>query len=210
MTTLTDEELRSMSPEDRRDLTRRLAEINSPHLRPHPARRRVVLVICIGATLFLLGWIPLIAISLPRHYVAAHWVAAWVGFDIGELALLAATAYLGLRRRQAVVLTAFTSAALLVCDAWFDLTTAATRGDQITTLVSAFLGELPLAALLFAMSWWLLSQSLRRAYALAGHDDHPVSFLRMPIQLEFEPGPFRRGRRRHRRRIRSDRRHRDR
>ena len=50
-------------------------------------------MISIGATLFLIAWIPFIAISLPRHYVAVHWVAAWVGFDIAELVFLGATAY---------------------------------------------------------------------------------------------------------------------
>lgn len=187
--TISDDQLLAMTPEERRDLTKRLAELNSPHLKPHPSRRRVVLFVTIAATVFLIAWIPLLAISLPHRYVAHHWVLTWVGFDVAELAFLAITAYFALRRRQAFVLTAFAAAALLVCDAWFDLMTASTSADRVGAIISALFGELPIAALLFVMSWWLLSQSLRRAYALAGHDDHPVSFFHMPMQVEFEHGP---------------------
>jgi hypothetical protein len=49
--------------------------------------------------------------------------------------------------RPAVVATAVT-VTLLGCDAWFDLTTASTMSDAVTSAVTAVAGELPLAALL--------------------------------------------------------------
>jgi hypothetical protein len=51
-----------------------------------------------------------------------------------------------------VVIFAFTTATLLSCDAWFDVTTASGRADMFTAIASALLLELPLAALLFALS----------------------------------------------------------
>ena len=51
-------------------------------------------------------------------------LAVWMGFDCVLIVFMAATAVLGWMRRQLVVLPAFTTGILLICDAWFDVLTA--------------------------------------------------------------------------------------
>jgi len=46
-----------------------------------------------------------------------------------------------------LTLAAFTTGVLLICDAWFDIITAGPR-DMLVSVLTAVLGELPLAAIL--------------------------------------------------------------
>ncbi|BBZ38378.1 hypothetical protein MCNS_14410 [Mycobacterium conspicuum] len=62
---------------------------------------------------------------------------------------MAATAYLGSRRRVLVVLSGFATAILLICDAWFDVNTAGPDDVWRSVFVAAF-AELPLAVLLIS------------------------------------------------------------
>jgi hypothetical protein len=78
---------------------------------------------------------------------------------------LAATALLGLLRRQLLVLTAFTTGVLLICDAWFDVLTAG-PGDRWLSGLTAVLGELPLAILLISGSLRILRLTVTRLYLL--------------------------------------------
>jgi hypothetical protein len=64
-----------------------------------------------------------------------------------------------------VVITAFMTAMLLACDAWFDITTASGRAGALLAIASAVFPELPLATLLFAVAHHLLHFTLRRAQA---------------------------------------------
>ena len=123
----------------------------------------------------------LLALTLPRHYVAGHWRLTWVGFDIILLAALAATAWFAWRRRQAVVINAFITATLLTCDAWFDITTASGQKDTLEAIASAVLIELPLAALLFWVAYRLLRAAVRRACGLDGHPGEPVRLGTQPL-----------------------------
>jgi len=66
-----------------------------------------------------------------------------------------ATAVLGYLRRQMVMLTAFATGVLLICDAWFDWMTS-NRADVGWATVSALLFELPPAVLLIMESCRLL------------------------------------------------------
>jgi hypothetical protein len=93
-----------------------------------------------------LGW------TLPRHYVANHWVLAWVGLDVAEIAMLLATAWAAWRQRAVLILFAIVLATLLLVDAWFDVTTAR-RGDFLTSALLAVFAEVPLSALLFWTAW---------------------------------------------------------
>jgi hypothetical protein len=126
-----------------------------------------------GACIGLIPWILLLAVTSPPHYVAAHWTTTWVGFDAAELVALAATAYFAWRRRQALVLAAYIAGTLLVCDAWFDVTTARAGNDEVESVLAALLIELPLALVLFAAATILLRMSLRRTVALAGGEGMP-------------------------------------
>jgi hypothetical protein len=123
---LSDDELRSMGDQDREDLVRRLTQVAGDiSLVKGRAQRERFVAITAGAAIFLVGWILYLAASLPRTYTTGHWRMTWVGFDGALAAVLAATAVLALWRRQLVIVAAMIAGSLLLCDAWFDATTAA-------------------------------------------------------------------------------------
>jgi hypothetical protein len=130
-------------------------------------RRRVFLAVTITVTVVLVPWTVLLGLTLPDRYVVAHWTAAWIGIDVAELLLLGATSYLALRRRPETVLVACMAAAVLCCDAVFDVTTASTRRDQTASVLTAVLIELPLAALLLITAWRHFHRLLRTANVFA-------------------------------------------
>jgi hypothetical protein len=115
---------------------------------PRPARgtRRAgwLLVAC---GLALLPWLYVLATRLPATATAAHWPVAWVGLDALEALGLLATGLLVARGDRRYALTATATATLLVVDAWFDTTTAASGGDFAAAVAMAAGAELPLAAL---------------------------------------------------------------
>jgi hypothetical protein len=180
---ISEDALRQMSREERAALSRRLAALSDelPSLRTGDERRRRFVVLLTGASVGLIPWIVLLAITLPHRYVAGHWTVTWVGFDIALLGCLALTAWLAWRRRQSVVIFAFTTGTLLCCDAWFDVTTASGRADTIIAVASAALLELPLAALLFAVAHHLQYLTLRRAQAALGVLDAPSALRKLPL-----------------------------
>jgi hypothetical protein len=180
---ISEETLRQMPAEDRAALARSLATVNAelPSLSAAEHRRRRLVLMLTVASAVLIPWIVLLALTLPRHYVAGHWRLTWVGFDITLLAALAATAWFAWRRRQAVVITAFITATLLACDAWFDITTASGQKDTLEAIGSAVLIELPLAALLFWVAYHLLRAAVRRACGLDGHLGEPVRLAAQPL-----------------------------
>ena len=180
---ISDDTLRQMSREERASLSRRLAALDSdrPSLSAGDERRRRFVILLTVASVGLVPWIVLLGLTLPRRYLAGHWTLTWVGFDIFLLSGLALTAWLAWRRRQAVVITAFITGALLVCDAWFDITTASGRIDLITAIASALVVELPLAGLLFAVAAHLLRLTVRRAQAADGLASARCRLLRVPL-----------------------------
>lgn len=105
-----------------------------------------------GCALVLIPWIALLFATLPSHYVANHWEVAWGGFDIGLGISLASTAILVARRSPFAEITATITGTLLVCDAWFDVLTSRGTSDISQAVATAFLIELPLAALCFWMA----------------------------------------------------------
>jgi ABC-type microcin C transport system duplicated ATPase subunit YejF len=89
---------------------------------------------------------------------------------------MAATAALGLLRRQLLILTAFTTGILLVCDAWFDVMTAAPP-DRWLSVLTAVLGELPLAVILITGALRILRSTATRLYVL----DAGMPLWRIPL-----------------------------
>jgi hypothetical protein len=162
---LSDDDLRSMSKDDLEDLLRRLASVagDLPSLTAGNRRRRRFVVIMTIATLGLIPWVIVLAVTLPKHYIAGHWTLTWVGFDLGLLTSLGLTAYFAWRRRRAVIALAFTSAAILTCDAWFDITTSSGTVDVVVAIVSAVLVELPLAGMLYVVAHQLLAAATAQA-----------------------------------------------
>lgn len=180
---ISDDTLLQMTSEERVGLSRRLAALDSdlPSLSPGDERRRRFVVLLTVASAGLVPWIIFLAFTLPHRYVASHWTLTWVGFDVVLLSGLSLTAWLAWRRKQAVVIAAFTTGTLLTCDAWFDITTASGRLDTITAIASALLLELPLAALLFAVAAHILHLTVRRAQAAEGCFDEPSGLLEVPL-----------------------------
>jgi predicted branched-subunit amino acid permease len=94
----------------------------------------------------LVPWTLWLTFSLPSKHVSHHYDVAWVGFDVALAAVFAATAFAAYRRSAALVGLAAATAAMLICDAWFDVVTSA-PGERLEAVLQAGLAELPLAAL---------------------------------------------------------------
>ena len=125
--------------------------------------------LALTAAVALIPWTIYLGLTLPENYTAQHWQATWVGFDILLLAFMIATAVLGFVRHHLLTLFAFSTGVLLVCDAWFDVLTAK-RGDFAVSILTAALGELPLAIV-------LIGGSLR----IARLQGHPVGRIKWPF-----------------------------
>ncbi|WP_326566465.1 hypothetical protein VSH64_31930 [Amycolatopsis rhabdoformis] len=91
----------------------------------------------------LLPWLGVLAATLPDTYAAQHWRLAWLGLDVLELVGLLLTGWWLLRHDRRAPLVAAATAAVLLVDAWFDVTTA---GPDVGESVAMALVELPLAA----------------------------------------------------------------
>jgi hypothetical protein len=146
---LSDAQIAALSPAERRQLIQRLERPLS-ELLPVAEVQRIRwgwLGVMTGGTLVLIPWIVYLGFALPDDYLVHDWTATWVGFDLLLLGLMAATVVLGMLRRQVMLLTAFATGTLLICDAWFDLMTAGANDFRVAELTAA-LGDLPLAAVL--------------------------------------------------------------
>ena len=147
--TLSDAQIASMSPDQRRDLIQRLErpldEVFPPAIARRMRRNRLTLTV-VGA-IGLIPWMIYLAFTLPENYVAHNWPATWIGFDCVLIAFMIATAVLGWLRRELVILPAFTTGVLLICDAWFDIMTAG-PGQLWISVMTATLLNLPAATIM--------------------------------------------------------------
>lgn len=191
---LSDEQIAALSPQERRDLIKRLARPVDDFVPSHRWLRRtreLRILLVVGSAVVLVPWIAYLAITLPPRYVADNWDVTWVGFDVLLLVMMVATAVLGYLRRQMLVMTAFATGVLLVCDAWFDVVTAH-GNDQTWSVVSAVVVELPLAALFITGSLQILRLVAARLWALdAGQHAWQV---RIPLPSEADTAVRRRAR----------------
>lgn len=147
--TISDARIAEMSAGERRDLIHRLERPLDELVPPAVAERsrRIRLTLMISGSIGLLVRIIYLALTLPTKYVAQHWRMTWVGFDALLVVLMTATVVLGLLRRQLLLLTAFATGVLLICDAWFDVMTVG-PDQRWVSILSAALVELPLAVIL--------------------------------------------------------------
>ncbi|MGW5105696.1 hypothetical protein [Nocardia sp. NPDC004123] len=139
---------------------------------PHPhaaAMRRILLTVVTGSLVFLIPWIAYLSVSLPSERQVSQWDIAWVGFDFALVGAIGMTAWHAWRRRQVFIPWAMITGTLLICDAWFDIVLDWNSPDLWFALLSAGIGELPLAALLFYAARRLLRLTIERAWALTGH-----------------------------------------
>ncbi|NIH79083.1 hypothetical protein [Amycolatopsis viridis] len=97
------------------------------------------------AGLAMIPWVFYLSVTLPASARDAHWSLAWVGLDSCEALALFATGRFLLRRDNRCMLTAVGTAVLLLVDAWFDVTSAASAADLATAIVTAVFVEIPIA-----------------------------------------------------------------
>jgi len=163
---LSDEQIAALTVEQRRALMWRLArpvaDVLPRRFDVGRVRRRRLHLMSASAAV-LVPWTAYLGLSLPTRYVARHWTLTWVGFDVVLMMMFAATAVLGLLRRQLLVLTAFASGVLLLCDAWFDVTTANSH-DRLLSIATAVVAEVPIAILLISGALRLVGIMARRLF----------------------------------------------
>src|SRR3954454_15911338 len=124
-----------------------MSDAASRHWRIMPRRAvaRWIMPVYALFAVAIVPWIVWLAWTLPERSVSAHYRLAWVGFDVLLCGALARTAYLAWRRSPFVVNVASATAALLVVDAWFDVTTSPGGQDLLASAAAALGVELPLA-----------------------------------------------------------------
>jgi hypothetical protein len=147
--------------------------------------RRVLLVVVAGSAVAMLPWTWYLAASLPDRHDADQWRLAWVGFDLALVGCFALASWLGWRRHRVAIPVLAATAALLCCDAWFDILLDWAAPDRWASLLMAALVELPLAALLLMRARDLLvggmpSRPLTRD-DIAVHTDE--AYLQLSRQL---------------------------
>jgi hypothetical protein len=175
---VSDDVIAAMSPDERRELILRL-ERPLDDLITAPAQRRlrrIRLWLMIGAMIALVPWIVYLGLTLPDKYVAHNWETTWVGFDILLLLFIGTTVVLALLRRQLLVLSAFTTGVLLICDSWFDVVTAA-PDDLWLSVTIAVLGEIPLAVVLITGALRVVRLTMTRLWLL----DPGMPLWRLPL-----------------------------
>jgi len=180
---VSDDQIAAMSPAERQELIKRLQRPLDELLPIEAAYRihRAWLGLMIGGTILLIPWIVWLTFALPNDYVVHGWWATWAGFDLLLLFFMAATVILGMLRRQLLLLAAFATGVLLVCDAWFDIMTAG-PADLWLSVFTAALGELPLALLLVAVSLRLVRLTASRLWML----EPRAPLWRLPLLLSTE------------------------
>jgi hypothetical protein len=181
-------ELRGLSPAERRQLARDLADLDeesqaagrtplSASLQGRArlkgrgrqqGRKRLALLVLLGCCAILAFWIVVLAFTLPRHFDAHRWRAVWVQFDILLLAAFLATAWALWRERQIVIIFLTIVGTMLCCDAWFDVGTALKTSSEPLSLASAIFAELPLAFLAFAAARRILKTTVAAALRAPG------------------------------------------
>jgi hypothetical protein len=138
------------------------------HFAPHDTRERLLVALVFAAfaeivwTIFL-GW------RLPLRYEAHHWDLAWVGLDVGEIAMILATAWAAWRRRALFIIFASVLAVLLLLDAWFDVTTANPNNLAESVFLAAVF-EVPIALLLL-----YFARRAARLFLRAHFDGHRLA-----------------------------------
>ncbi len=175
---LSDAQIAAMSPAQRRDLIQRLErpvdEVFPPTLARRMRRNRLTLMV--GGSIALIPWMVYLALTLPGNYVAHNWAATWIGFDCVLITSMVATAVLGWLRRELVILPAFTTGVLLICDAWFDIMTAQPHQVWLSVATAALI-NIPLAAIMIIGAVRILRLTATRLWFL----DPATPAWRLPL-----------------------------
>jgi hypothetical protein len=175
---ITEEELRAMTPGERRRLAHALTRIDYPQPLPgvnRARRRRLAVAASAVVCVVLVAWIVVLVLTLHHSFHARHWREAWVGYDVFLLLAFAATGWAFWRGRQVVVACLIVTGTLLCCDAWFDIVLDAGTADVWQSVASAALIELPLAFLMLNLARRLIRLSAVLAVGSAAGDGDRAS-----------------------------------
>jgi hypothetical protein len=161
-----------LSPDQRRALMQALVALEQESTPPPAASWRwyAVIAATTAACVFMVVWIAVLALTLPAFYHTGNWRGAWVGFDIAELAMFAATGWAAWRRRQILIICLIVLATLLLCDAWFDVALDVRTSGFVASLLSALLVEVPLAVLAILLARRLLHMVIGQVMRYEGPD----------------------------------------
>ena len=143
---------------------RRTAQTTEAENRTNPVPRWVAPGFALAAVCTV-PWVVFLAASLPATSRVNDRLA-WVGFDVGEVVMLALTAYLAWRGKAKVALAATALATMLVVDAWFDVNTSTAGAERDMALGFAVL-EVSLAAVSLWIAFHAASVARRRLEDLA-------------------------------------------
>jgi hypothetical protein len=109
----------------------------------------------------MVPWLFVLAVTLPGTTRVPHWSLAWVGLDALEAIGLASTGWLLRRNDPRRCLTAMATSALLITDAWFDITTSGSGGALAEAIAMAVFAEIPMAVLCAVLAYRSLSSNSR-------------------------------------------------
>jgi hypothetical protein len=180
---INEDDLREMTPAQRRELARALAAMDYPRplLGIYLTRsRRLGALASVVACLVLIAWIIVLVLTLHRSFHAHHWRGAWVGFDFILALAFAATGWAFWRGRQIVIACLVVTATLLCCDAWFDVILDLGTAQVWVSVASALLVELPLALLMFHAARRLIRLSALVAVGESANSGDPDDPGRVP------------------------------
>ena len=112
----------------------------------------------------MLPWAFTLAEELPKRHLVDNWHLVWLGYDIIMGLVFLMTAYGLYKRRYWVPISASISAALVFCDAWFDIGTARTHGQVVNALILALLIEIPIGLLSLWIAHSTLGQEVPKSF----------------------------------------------
>ncbi len=178
------EVIAAWSPEQRDEVARMLDELaERPDMVVNRRRRLLVLLITCGGAVALIPWVVHLNATLPSAPSGGAWRTAWVGYDLGLVAVLGCAGWMALRRRQLVVPLLTVAATLLIVDTWFDITLSWGTSEQLASILTAVLLEVPIAVFLLTVVWMLLARVVRTVAALRGHRNLSISLWRAPVVM---------------------------
>jgi hypothetical protein len=151
--------------------------------------RGFTLVMLAGGCVGLVPWVGYLAGSLPDRFDTGQWRLAWVGFDVGLLCLWGVAGWLGWRRHPATVAVLTAIAAMMCCDAWFDVTLDWHTTDWTDSVALAVAVELPVAGLLLTRARHLLvGGNLTRRLTLTDLDLHTDATVQRVLRAVHQEG----------------------
>ena len=112
----------------------------------------VVATLLVGAGLLLVPWLFYISVTLPSSTRAHNWSVMWTGIDAAEAVGLTVTGLFMWRHSRYRGIPAAFTAAVLILDAWVDVTSSAAGHATEMAVVMALAVEIPVAIVCLALA----------------------------------------------------------